>query len=556
MARERALAAQRRALGVELRAPPPAGRAAAGRAAGRTDLRGRRRPVHRHRHGRPHRGARARPPTSSTSRPARAPSGKQVETGFSPQLTLTAAILAAGGFAEVGRARPASWSMCGSAAGELPGEVSRRRRSERAGLAAEALAGLKRRVARFDDPDHALRSWAAPQFIGRYGGDYDHLARLWEWRVIGAGDGGGRRMTASAATPGRWPPTRRPRPSSPPTPARARPRPWSRGWRGCCCAAREPEAILCVTYTKAAAAEMQRRLFERLGDWAVADDATSDGELAEIGEAGRDLSRARALFARALETPGGLKIQTIHAFCEKLLRRFPLEAGVSPGFAVLDDAAGAELPRAAARRDALALALRPETRPGRGLRPLLRANSTRDASTPCSPTFEARARRPSRAYVEAARRLRDAMSGGAAASTEPADAGGHRGRGGRGACAGATWRRAAEAAARAGDDVQRPGVGGADDRRSGATRPSPTLLGGAFAPRRASREAKLGTGRPGRAVPGLAERRAGRLHAARRALAPRGSPRDSVRGPDPGPRLRRASTRARRPPRAGWISAT
>jgi ATP-dependent helicase/nuclease subunit A len=111
-----------------------------------------------------------------------------------------------------------------------------------------------------------------------------------------------------------------------------------------------PEAILCVTFTKAAAAEMQGRLFETLGAWAVMDDAALGAALASIDEAGRDRSKARALFARALETPGGLKIQTIHAFCEKLLRRFPLEAGVSPAFQVLDDGAAAEISRGARDR--------------------------------------------------------------------------------------------------------------------------------------------------------------------------------------------------------------
>lgn len=100
-----------------------------------------------------------------------------------------------------------------------------------------------------------------------------------------------------------------------------------------------PEAILCLTFTKAAAAEMQRRLFETLGQWALQDDAGLAKALEALDEQPGDLSRARRLFAQALETPGGLKIQTIHAFCEKLLRRFPLEAGVSPGFIVLEDAA-------------------------------------------------------------------------------------------------------------------------------------------------------------------------------------------------------------------------
>jgi ATP-dependent helicase/nuclease subunit A len=110
-----------------------------------------------------------------------------------------------------------------------------------------------------------------------------------------------------------------------------------------------PEAILCVTYTKAAAAEMQRRLFEQLGGWSVRADEDLRGQLAPLQGLAEDafdqeyLSRARALFARALETPGGLKIQTIHAFCEKLLKRFPLEAAVSPGFKVMDDADAAEI---------------------------------------------------------------------------------------------------------------------------------------------------------------------------------------------------------------------
>ena len=108
-----------------------------------------------------------------------------------------------------------------------------------------------------------------------------------------------------------------------------------------------PERILCVTYTKAAAAEMQGRLFERLGGWAIAPDEELARDLASIDEAVHDLPRARALFAKALETPGGLKIQTIHGFCEKLLRRFPLEAGLSPAFQVLDDLIGGELAKTA-----------------------------------------------------------------------------------------------------------------------------------------------------------------------------------------------------------------
>src|SRR4051812_21311826 len=117
----------------------------------------------------------------------------------------------------------------------------------------------------------------------------------------------------------------------------------------------KPETVLCVTYTKAAASEMQRRLYQVLGDWSVASDADLRAALGKLRSRkpdsfdARDLSEARGLFAAALETPGGLKIQTIHAFCEKVLRRFPMEAEVSPGFRVLDDPGQAAV-AAAARR--------------------------------------------------------------------------------------------------------------------------------------------------------------------------------------------------------------
>jgi hypothetical protein len=97
----------------------------------------------------------------------------------------------------------------------------------------------------------------------------------------------------------------------------------------------EPARILCLTYTKAAAAEMQTRLFARLGQWAMLDDIPLKQELTDLGEPPEALTparlaRARTLFARALETPGGLKIQTIHAFCDALLRRFPSRPACRP----------------------------------------------------------------------------------------------------------------------------------------------------------------------------------------------------------------------------------
>ncbi len=116
-----------------------------------------------------------------------------------------------------------------------------------------------------------------------------------------------------------------------------------------------PSSILCLTYTKAAASEMSNRVFQRLSEWTV----LSDEELRKriTGIEGHEpdsakLAEARRLFAKALETPGGLKIQTIHAFCEALLHQFPLEANVAGHFSVLDDRAASAL-LAEARRSLL-----------------------------------------------------------------------------------------------------------------------------------------------------------------------------------------------------------
>ncbi|MBV6633576.1 MAG: double-strand break repair helicase AddA [Alphaproteobacteria bacterium] len=119
-----------------------------------------------------------------------------------------------------------------------------------------------------------------------------------------------------------------------------------------------PTKILCVTFTKAGAAEMAIRLQQRLGEWAVADEAKLDQSLADLlGLDGPPEQmyrlRARGLFSKVLEAPGGLQIQTIHSFCTGLLRRFPVEAGVSPRFRLIEDAA-AEAALAQARQRVLA----------------------------------------------------------------------------------------------------------------------------------------------------------------------------------------------------------
>ena len=111
-----------------------------------------------------------------------------------------------------------------------------------------------------------------------------------------------------------------------------------------------PESILCLTYTKTAAAEMQNRLLKELAGWATI--PTEDLRETLSGLTGRapedeDLRIARRLFARALEAKGGLKIHTIHGFCERLLQRFPLESQVTPHFSVLDERDQALMRRAA-----------------------------------------------------------------------------------------------------------------------------------------------------------------------------------------------------------------
>ncbi len=111
-----------------------------------------------------------------------------------------------------------------------------------------------------------------------------------------------------------------------------------------------PDKILCLTFTRAAAAEMAQRVFNELSQWATCDAETLGKHLLKLlgrQPSNDELSLARQLFARAIETPGGLKVQTIHAFCERLLQRFPLEAGVPPGFSILDDEASQTIRREA-----------------------------------------------------------------------------------------------------------------------------------------------------------------------------------------------------------------
>ena len=118
-----------------------------------------------------------------------------------------------------------------------------------------------------------------------------------------------------------------------------------------------PQRILCLTFTKAAAAEMSNRINSTLAGWVTADDDLLHRHLlalvpellagADHTQSARIIARARRLFAQVLDAPGGLQISTLHAFCQSLLRRFPIEARVPPHFDLMDERdAGEALDRA------------------------------------------------------------------------------------------------------------------------------------------------------------------------------------------------------------------
>jgi ATP-dependent helicase/nuclease subunit A len=131
-----------------------------------------------------------------------------------------------------------------------------------------------------------------------------------------------------------------------------------------------PEKILCITFTKAAAANMAERVFTTLGHWVTLDDTKLDAAIRDVGIARPDAmlrSRARELFTCALETPGGLKVQTIHALCTRLLQQFPFEANVPARFAVLDERDQTEMMERANLKVLLNASRDPESSAGRAL---------------------------------------------------------------------------------------------------------------------------------------------------------------------------------------------
>jgi ATP-dependent helicase/nuclease subunit A len=131
-----------------------------------------------------------------------------------------------------------------------------------------------------------------------------------------------------------------------------------------------PERILCITFTKAAAANMAQRVFETLGRWVALDDVALEAAILAAGAPRPDAeirARARRLFACALETPGGLKVQTIHALCTRLLQQFPFEADVPARFSVLDDRDQNEMMERASLSVLLDAAAHPASTTGRAL---------------------------------------------------------------------------------------------------------------------------------------------------------------------------------------------
>jgi ATP-dependent helicase/nuclease subunit A len=132
----------------------------------------------------------------------------------------------------------------------------------------------------------------------------------------------------------------------------------------------DPAKILCITFTKTAAANMANEVFQRLASWTALDDDALDLQIAlGTGKKPRPEQRVRArrLFASALETPGGLKVQTIHAFCTRLLHQFPFEANVPARFSVLDEAETARLLERLTLDVLLQAAAEPESALGRAL---------------------------------------------------------------------------------------------------------------------------------------------------------------------------------------------
>ena len=284
-----------------------------------------------------------------------APNTRAVLSNRSPQLPLEAAIaLGETGFPGLAGRPVMALRYIRASGGEPPGEETSIKSDDVAALGRSARAGLAKLVALYDDEARPIAPSAAP-------GSATTTTTMLIWRA----SRNGRRTSTrrSAHEPGdlgqgyrRRAQGDRPRASRAADPTSSV---WVNANAGTgkthvltmrvlrlLLAGTEPARILCLTYTKAAAAEMSKRVFDRLAGWVTATDEDLSEALSRLTGTNADnatLARARTLFTRAIETPGGLKVQTIHAFAERLLQRFPLEAGVPPGFKILDDVKKREL---------------------------------------------------------------------------------------------------------------------------------------------------------------------------------------------------------------------
>jgi ATP-dependent helicase/nuclease subunit A len=135
----------------------------------------------------------------------------------------------------------------------------------------------------------------------------------------------------------------------------------------------DPHRILCLTYTKAAASEMALRINKILSAWATIDDERLDRALMDLLGRRAELPEtdaARRLFARVVDAPGGLKIMTIHSFCQSVLGRFPLEAGLPPRFRAMEEDEASALLTLARDRVLARAQSRPNSDEGRALEQL------------------------------------------------------------------------------------------------------------------------------------------------------------------------------------------
>ncbi len=263
------------------------------------------------------------------------------------------------------------WKLSG---GLPPGEIAEADATPPDEAATSALAGLQGLIDAFADPDTPYRDHPAGAPMGAFDA-YGDVARTDEWRLgfpTALGDRPGMEARGGAQPENA---AGNPRQQQFSDPARSA---WVTASAGTgktkvltdrvlrlLLAGCEPSRILCLTFTRAAAAEMTRRIRRQLAGWTSCGDADLARRLRALTGARptpADRRRARQLFALVLDAPGGLRIATIHSFCQSLLGRFPIEAGVAAGFGLVEGRARAELLQSARDRalDEIASGARPD----------------------------------------------------------------------------------------------------------------------------------------------------------------------------------------------------